>query len=549
VTKDAGAAAGEGPGAKDANDAKDGAPDQAARAGRGGVAVLGAKVFFILTGFIQQPLLRLAIGAADYGALSRVFAVSNVFNNVLVSGSTQGVSRTVAAAGEAEREALRATLRVHAAIATLAACTLALVAPLVAWFQATREVLAPLVAMAGVLGIYGVYAPLIGYLNGRARFTRQASLDIVAATLRTAGLLGVGYLFARHGATLAGALQTSPGVLGATIGAVLASLGVFLLALRWTGTGRSFATRPAAVPNARAYVALIVPVMVAQLFTNGLMQGDIFVLGRYLSLGALTVPGLADPDKTANEWVGVYRACQLFAFLPYQLLFSVTQILFPLLARAQAEEGPARVAELVRRGTRIGAIVCGACAFVVLSMPHSLVAFAYGKAVGEQSGATLSILGLGQVSFAMLGLATTVLVSLGRERTAMALTALALTLLVGACRLTIPSAAFGSGQLEAAALGATGALAIALVVGTFVVRGAAGAFIPASTALRVGACLAAAFFVGRHMPIFGRVLTVAIAAGLGVVYLVLLTVTRELSKDDLALALSIAKRRRAAADR
>jgi hypothetical protein len=58
--------------------------------------VHGAKVYFIVTGFIQQPLLNAVSGGADYGALSRVLAPSNVLNNVIVASSTQGVSRTVA---------------------------------------------------------------------------------------------------------------------------------------------------------------------------------------------------------------------------------------------------------------------------------------------------------------------------------------------------------------------------------------------------------------------------------------------------------------------
>src|ERR1700754_2820236 len=96
------------------------ANDEQKQAGRGGLAVLAAKVFFILTGLVQQALLPRAIGRADYGALARVFAVSNVFNNVIVSSSTQGVSRTVAAAGAYERQALRAALRAHVAIAFVA---------------------------------------------------------------------------------------------------------------------------------------------------------------------------------------------------------------------------------------------------------------------------------------------------------------------------------------------------------------------------------------------------------------------------------------------
>jgi stage V sporulation protein B len=529
--------------------------DQAQRAGRGGLAVLAAKVFFIITGFVQQPLLRVAIGQADYGALSRVLAVSNVLNNVVVSSSTQGVSRTVAAAGAHEKEALRASLRVHGVIALAAAALLVIAAPIVAKFQHAAEVTAPLVVMAGVLGIYGVYAPLIGYLNGRARFTHQASLDMLAATLRTAGLLGVGWLFARSAGRLAASLSTSPGVLGATVGAVGASCGVFFVALRLAGRGAPFTERPPGVPRPSAYVGLIVPIMIAQLFTNALMQADIFMLGRYVSLGAVAW-NVVEPERTANEWVGVYRAAQLFAFLPYQMLFSVTQILFPMLAKAQAAEGPARVAELVRRGSRIGAIVCGLMLVVVVGLPKSLISFAYGSAVAEQGYVTLSILAVAQGAFAMFGLAATVLVSLGRERIAMLLTASAVAVLVGACALAlepklVPFAAgpgypvFGRDQLVATAIAAAWALCSMLAVAVVVVRHVAGAFVPLSTALRVGGAVAAAWAFGLMMPIrLGKILTPLAAMALVGAYVVALVLTRELKGDDLALALSVVRKRK-----
>jgi stage V sporulation protein B len=520
----------------------------AAKAGRGGLAVLAAKLFFIVTGFVQQPLLRLAIGQADYGALSRVSAVSNVFNNVVVSSSTQGVSRTVAAAGANEQEALRSTLRIHSVIAIVAAALLMIAAPIVAWFQHAHEVTAPLVVMAGVLFVYGVYAPLIGYLNGRARFTHQASLDVLAATLRTIGLLGVGWLFVRGGGAIAASLSTSPGVLGATLGAVGASIGVFLVALRLTGRGKSFAERPTSVPRPSAYVQLIVPIMIAQLFTNALMQADIFLLGRGLSLGAVAAQ-VADPEKAANEWVGVYRACQLFAFLPYQMLFSVTQVLFPMLAKAKAEEGQARVAELVRRGARIGAIVTGLMMVIVVGMPWSLINFAYGKDVADLGWNTLTILSLGQGAFAMFGLAATVLVSLGRERIAMLLTAAAVAVLVGSCSLflsgTFGERAFGQEQLRATALGATGALCVMLMVAVVVVRKTAGAFVPLTTALRVGLAVAGAWAFGALLHFhFGKLLTPIVAMVLAGAYVVALVVMRELKGEDLAMALSVVKRRR-----
>ena len=60
--------------------------DQACSAGRGGLAVLFAKVYFIATGLVQQALLPRAIGFVDYGVFLCVFVVSNVFNNVIVTG-------------------------------------------------------------------------------------------------------------------------------------------------------------------------------------------------------------------------------------------------------------------------------------------------------------------------------------------------------------------------------------------------------------------------------------------------------------------------------
>ena len=523
------------------------APDQARSAGRGGLAMLVANVYFILTGLVQQLLLPRAIGLADYGALARVLAVSNVFNNVIVGSSTQGVSRTVAAAGVAERQALRATLRVHLLLAILAAVLLAGAAPLVAYFEHASEMLAPLLVMTGVLFVYGVYAPLFGYLNGRGMFVRQAALNVVAATLRTIALLAVGWLFATRGASIAGALGTTGGVLGATLGTVGAALGVFLLALRWTGTGTSpDAVRPAGVPDLRTYLALIVPIMIAQGFTNALMQADIILLGRYLSLSAVTatLPDGKTANQAANEWVAVYRACQLFAFLPFQMLFSVTQVLFPMLAKAKAEEGGVRVPALVARGSRIGAIVCGMLVCVVLALPGSLLKLGYTADVAARGASALRVLALGQGTFAMVGLSTTVLISLGRERTALVVTALALALLAATCSFLIPLAPFGAPQLMATATATTIAMGCALVVAVIMVRRAAGAFVPWKTALRVALCIAGAFVVGGHTPVFGKLITPIVAGGVVVAYLLALVVTGEIGKADLALVVSIAARKR-----
>src|SRR5580658_3866882 len=195
-------------------------------AGRGGVAVLGAKLFFLVVGFVQQPLLRFAVGLNDFGGLAQALVVANTVNNVVVSSGTQGVSRVVASAKGREDEAFRAALRVHVPLAIVVAGAMAAAAPLYATFERAQDVLVPLLVLAGVALLYGLYAPAIGYLNGRNRFGRQALLDVTFASLRTVGLVGLGFAFVRYGFS---------GVLGTTVGWVAAAALIVPLAARSTG--------------------------------------------------------------------------------------------------------------------------------------------------------------------------------------------------------------------------------------------------------------------------------------------------------------------------
>src|SRR5580693_5133453 len=228
--------------------------DVARAAGRGGVAVLGAKVFFLVVGFVQQPLLRLVVGLSDFGGLAQALVVANTVNNVVIATGTQGVSRVVAGAPGREPEALRAALRVHGPVAIAVAVAMAAAAPIYARFEKAQDVIAPLLVLAMVALLYGLYAPLIGYLNGSRRFGRQAALDVTFGTLRTIGLVGVGYGFATRGLS---------GVLGTTIGWVAAAACIVPLAARATGLGKPVAeggARPSGVPTTGAYVAILLPI-------------------------------------------------------------------------------------------------------------------------------------------------------------------------------------------------------------------------------------------------------------------------------------------------
>ena len=509
--------------------------DKARTAGRGGIAVLGAKVFFLIVGFVQQPLLRLAVGLSDFGGLAQALVVANTVNNVVVSSGTQGVSRVVAGAPGHEPEALRAALRVHVPVALVVAAAMAVGAPIYARFENAGDVVPPLLVLAMVALLYGLYAPLIGYLNGTRRFGRQAALDVTFATLRTVGLIGVGYAFATRGLS---------GVLGTTIGWVAAAACIVPLAARATGLGARVprgGALPAGVPTARAYLAILLPIAGAQLCTNALLQIDIALLGRFLSLSGQQLVGLdSEAQRSAvKAWVATYKECQTFAFLPYQLLFSVTLILFPMLARARAEGDETAVRAYVARGARLSAIFAGLLVCVIVAMPGSMLTFAYGRADAARGADVLRTMVLAQGAFTMLGIATTVLTSLGRERAAALITLGAVVAVGASCALLVPGAPFGRAQLVRSAEATAGALVISLVVAATLVRSHAGAFVPAATAARVAVAVVACTALGFVMPCFGRLVTPGIALVVAGFYVELLVVTGELGRADVAMLRSI----------
>lgn len=513
----------------------DGAEDEiAARAGKGGVAVLGAKIYFILAGFIQQPLLKWAIGLAAYGALSgRILGVANIVNNVVVSASTQSASRAVAQAKGDEAKALRLALRVHLPVAIFVALVFAGAAPVVAWFQHAPYIAVPLVVASLVVLAYGIYAPLVGYLNGRGQFTRQAALDVLFATMRTIGLVGAGLLFVRLGKS---------GPLGAVSGFAVAAGLILLVALRFTGIGTGGASP--SIPTVKQYVAALLPLALTQFFTNALMQQDTILLGRFLSEGASQVGMIGKTaSDTADEWVGVYRACQLFAFLPYQLLLALTQILFPMLARAKAEGDDAAIERYVLRGARLGAIATGLFVGVIVAMPGTAIRMAYGADVAARGESTLRILVLVQGLFAMLGLANTILASLGRERIAAAITGTAAALAVVLAFVIAPAGGFGGPMLMRMAISVGVALSFALVCATIVVRRTAKAFVPFATAVRVVIALVPCIALGLYLPTLRPIMIPLPAAAATIVYLLALVLTRELRLEDVAPILNRLRRK------
>lgn len=496
--------------------------------GRGGLAILGAKIYFLVTGLVQQILLRWVLGLSGYGAYSTASSVASITYNPAVQTSIQGVSRVVSAAsGPAMETTLRRTLLYHTFVSLLLAAGFVLVATPVAAALGAPHIETTLRILGLVVGIYGIYAPLVGALNGLRRFASQAALDVLAATLRTVGLVAGAYV----------ALVVFPDrpmirVEGAVAGFAGSALIVLAVAVKATGLGKSGGSAPAW----REYARFVVPIWGGQLLLNLLFQADALLLRRFAAeaaIAAQVAPQAADPI------VGAYRAAQLFCFLPYQLLMSVTFVLFPLLARAHAEENAPEVERYVRDGVRIATILSGLMVSVLLALPHGLIAAVFGADAAVLGGDAMRILAIGLAFFAVLGVMTSALNSLGAERGSLLIIGLAALLVGSLCFAIARGAPLGEQLLVRTALATTLALCGASAAAAILLKSTAGAVLGWACFLRTvlavaitAGCLHWLFTPDGLGSLRSTLITLAGAFVAPFLFLGVLRATGELGADD-----------------
>lgn len=495
-------------------------------AGRGGLAVTFAKVYFILLGLVQQVVLPRVLGLDGYGALSRVLSMASIAYNPVTTTSIQGVSRAVTLASDAERPAvIRRLLGVHAVFAVVLSGGFFLLAPILGEATGALHVLRGLQILAAVMLLYGLYTPLIGVLNGQRRFLWQAGFDIAAATLRTAALIA-GALFA----------SKELAVEGATTGFVLSVALVFVLALGVVGIGK----HGTGGTSVREHLVYAAPLLFGQVLLNLLLQADLQLLGRFATESALAAKL---PPSAADPIVGAYRQTQMFSFLPYQILIAVTFILFPMLAGAAHAGDREAVARYVKTGVRLALLIAGAMVCVTAGLSGPLLTLVFSAESARLGSQALRILALGFGAFAIFGILTAVLNSLRRERASASITGVAVLLIGVLCFLRVRDGELGEGLLIRTAEATSAGLFLATLGAAWLVKRTAGAVVEPLTLVRVVGALAAVVVLAHQLPPPGKLMTLVYAACLPIAYIGILLVTRELGPDDLELAKTVLRRR------
>jgi stage V sporulation protein B len=485
-------------------------------AGRGVVWISAAKMYFVLSGYAVQLLLPRLLGTPEaFGLFSLSLSMVAILNNVLIAATVQTVSREVSRDLPNSATTLRQGLLLQLSLGGALALAVLLLAPVLADRVLLDPLLTPLLRTSACLVFsYAVYAVLVGALNGQQQFSSQAKLDISYTTLRMVGVLGAAAL--------------GYGAWGATAGLSAAGISILAIAVVRVGLGRHGPFKPW-----KAWLTFMAPLWLYQLAQNLALQIDLSVLkGSVASMAIEQGLSRVDAAEIASRLAGFYRAAQTFAFVPYQLILSVTFVVFPMIARAQSTGDSEASRRYVQNATRFSLFVLLAIAAPVSGAASGVMRVAYQDDYLAGSGA-LAILTPGTVCFAMFVIGATILSSAGRPLLSAMIAIATVVLGVGCNLLFVRIAGIGRYTLEAVAAGTSLSMTFAMVAMGFCVYRVFATFIPWRTGLRMSAAAAVAWLVAHSIPSDSALLALCALVAGGLSFIAVLGLSGEISASDI----------------
>lgn len=484
------------------------APDRAVEAGRGAIFIGAAKIWFIVSGFIQQVLMTRLLGTAGFGDYGQAVAAVSVLNNATVQGTINSVSKFTSEDESRADAVKRAGLKLQVMVGGLLALVFFVSAPLFASYYKHPE-FTPLFRIVALIPLlYSIYSVFVGSANGLRRFRAQASFDISFSTTKTV-LLAVGALIA--------------GVAGSLAGWALTALLVMVLSAVVMGLPRQ-GPQAGSFPIGRL-LAFMGGIVLYTLLINLTLNLDILLLRRFAALGAAATQ--------ASALSGQYQGMRTFALLPYQLCLVITFVIFPMVSRSTFEQDREATRIYVNQTLRYAIILAAAVATVLVARPAGLLTLVYPAAFRDGAPA-LPVLVAGIVCLSLMGVSGSIINASGRLRATILLMALTVASGTAAAFVVVPGQPPGPAMLTAAAAATSFGMAVGMVSALIYLKRQFGGAAPLATVVRVAVSVSVAVGVARLIPGEGKLLTLMTLPLAGVVFLVVLILIREFGPEDRA---------------
>jgi len=482
------------------------AENTAVIAGLGTIYITLAKAWFMISGYAIYFSLPRLISAEQFGLYQVVIGVVSIVNAVLITGTSQTVSKFVSQEPEKAGSIKSAALRVQVVVGVAVSLGFFLLAPVIAERLNDSRLGSYFRLAAAIPLFYSFYAVFTGYFNGRKQFLKQASVDMTYSTLKAAFIVSLAWL--------------GYGVWGGVGGFVLAAGAILVIAsiaARDGGGGQPF--------QIRGLFAFQFYLLASTLVMNLLQKTDL-ILVKAVSA--------SDPVMAAAN-AGYYGAAVNVANITFQLIVSIAFVIFPLVSEATFNRDTETAQVYIANTLRAVLIIMAVVATLFSANSRSVLVLLYPKDYQEASQA-LAILAFGALLFGLFYVTTTIITASGKPLVALGFGSAALVANAAFNLILIPR--YG---LSGAAAGVVASMLLGVLGSLTYLGWNYGHILPVPSLIRLAICAGVVYAASLSFTPSSRLLTVAKLTALGVLFLILLLITREIKKSDLAAVRGIVK--------
>lgn len=476
-------------------------------AGRGAIYITAAKIWFIVSGYGIAVTLTYLLSAEKYGLYRVVINTVSIINAVIVTGTYQTVSKYVSQEPEKADSIKWRALGLQAYIGGAATLGFFLLAPVIASLLNDPRLTGWLRLASLITLSYSFYSVYTGYFNGKKNFLVQSVLDITYSALKLVFIVSLAWL--------------GFGVSGGVGGFALAAASVLIIsAIVARGGDRKGDTQVGQLFRFQSYLLL---------FT--------FVLTLLQRVDLILIKALSSPDATiASENAGYYSAAMDVANITYQVIVSVTFVIFPLVSQSTFADDRARTQSYISNTLRYTLMIMALTATLFSSCASRVLRVIYREAYQAGSSA-LRIVAFGMLFFGLLYVITTIISASGQPKTSLLLGVITLVLSAGLNALLIPP--FG---LAGAAAATTVSILVGVVLGGAYLWRRFRTLMSIASVLRIAGCAGIIYGVSLLFSPASKVLIVAQLIVLSVGYVIALIISGELGGNDLKLITRVLRR-------
>lgn len=474
-----------------------------------------SKVYFLIAGYFLIFSLTRILGPEGYGVYSSVNAFVAVLDAVILIGTIQAVSKFVSEdenqADLVKNTAIKLQIYVGGAVALI----YFLCAPYIAIFLNDPS-LVPFLRLSALIVIsYSFYGIYLGYINGRKQFVKQAFIDMSFTTLKVSFMVGLAYLGLKYTNSVLG-----EGVISLDL-SIYGALGGFALAALLIVVITSFITRSKGEVKRNFPISKLLAFQAAIiLFTftiNMLLQTDLILVKKF----------------TTDFNTGIYAASLQLARIPYQAITAVTFVIFPLISAATFRKDTIASKFYINNTLRFTLIIITIIVVLFSSTPEGTILFLYTDKYLPGSE-VLSVYVFAVMSYALFFVMTTIISGSGKPFISCIAAIITLLLNFGLNYFAIPK--YG---IMGAAYATTISMTIGMIITSIIVFKLFNGLINSVNALRILLCGGIIYAISIYYPVEGLLLVAVKFVILWNLYLLLLVITKELTKSDIKIIVNI----------